>query len=317
MSNRFESKIIQSFYEKQKYPLDDCYFDGKNVVITTDSLQEETHFKMEWSTPEQIATKLVEVNASDIYSSGAIPQTALLNLGMSSKIKNPDQFLKRFSKSLIRSLQKHRIELVGGDTYRAPSLNVAITLLGKVSRTPWQRQNGRDGDSVYISRGLGLSQLGYNLLKSAKNPKTAQEKAAIAFHLAPNSERELVLELLKKNVAITSCMDITDGLVADSQKLAFASKGKLEIEVSKIPGFGKILKHLSVSEILHSGEELALLFLSPDDSLEKEFASIAKIGSFQKTNSKKLGPEQRVSFFQDGKKLTIDPLEFTHFPDWD
>ena len=47
------------------------FFDGK-YLITTDTISEGTHFKHEWSSAADIACKLVEVNVSDIASSGGL-----------------------------------------------------------------------------------------------------------------------------------------------------------------------------------------------------------------------------------------------------
>ncbi len=62
-------------------PSDDCYFLAPDRLVTTDSLAEGTHFRNDWSTPEDLAWKLVEVNVSDIISSGGIPDLAFLNFG--------------------------------------------------------------------------------------------------------------------------------------------------------------------------------------------------------------------------------------------
>jgi thiamine-monophosphate kinase len=64
-----------------------------------------------------------------------------------------------------------------------------------------------------------------------------------------------------KSFSITT-YSIQRGEIQDSKKLAEASNLKFEIHIDDIPGIKEFQKYISIDEILSSGEELELLFLS-------------------------------------------------------
>ena len=166
MKEMEEIKIIKKFYSSSNLPSDDCYSDGNGLLISTDSLSEETHFLHEWSSPRDLATKLIEVNVSDIISSGGIPKICLLNLGL-SKLSNQKTWINAFSGQLKKLLKKYKIQLVGGDTYHSPITNLTLTILGKC-KSPILRENGNVGDFLYLTGEIGGSVLGLEILKKKK-----------------------------------------------------------------------------------------------------------------------------------------------------
>jgi thiamine-monophosphate kinase len=272
-----ETDIIQKFFKKKLLPQDDCYLWKQNTLITTDTICEGTHFLHEWSSPEDVAIKLVEVNVSDMVASGGIPELCFLNLGLSA-ISQEASWIYRFSKRFRKTLQKYSIELAGGDTYFSLNTNLSLTLLGKTEKYI-SRSTGQIGDFLYLTGELGYSKLGYKVLKdNLKLPQKAVEKKALKRHLSPQS-RFFLAQRLWKFYTVHAMMDITDGLVQDAKKLSSASLLSLEIDIRKIPGY-TTTEFLSIDEFLTSGEELELLFLSPD---EIDLKGITKIGKTQKT----------------------------------
>ena len=53
--------------------------DGR-VVASTDVLVEGVHFRLDWSTPEQVGRKAAAVNLADIAAMGAVPTALLVGL---------------------------------------------------------------------------------------------------------------------------------------------------------------------------------------------------------------------------------------------
>lgn len=275
-----EIEIIKNFFVKPKIPLDDCFYLDKKYIITTDSLSEGTHFLHKWSSPQDIAIKSLEVNISDIAAGGGIPKYVFLNLGL-SKVSARDEWLKKFSKTFKKLLQRYSIELCGGDTYFSKVTNITITMLG-ITTEPQNRSGGREGDFLYISGDLGLSAIGYNYLKKKKKKKDSIVQKGIKKHLRPRSRLELSYKLYK-NYDISASMDITDGVFQDSQKLSHASQVCLEIDISCFPNLNRYLDYLSVDEVINSGEELELLFLSQEELPTKiHGVKITKIGKVLK-----------------------------------
>lgn len=309
-----ESDIIQLLYPPGKIPLDDCFFWGQKTLITTDSLAEGTHFKHEWSSPSQLAHKLIEVNVSDIVSSGGLPTHAFLNLGL-SPLSSQDIWIQEFASSLKDRLSKYNIQLSGGDSYASKNTNLALTLLGEIPEGGklWLRTGGKVLDNIYLTGKIGYSQLGFkSLSKGAMVNGELDENLdpivldGIKQHLNPVS-RYLMLDGLQK-YNIHASMDITDGLTQDAQRLGETSKICLEITMDLLPDFQKLQNYLTKEEILSSGEELELLILSPD-LLPLEIAGIPihKIG--RATDRKPIG----LCLFQDGQEYDPQSIGFVHF----
>ncbi|TGL14597.1 thiamine-phosphate kinase [Leptospira levettii] len=296
-----ESDIILTLFGTTPPPEDDCYFLAPNRLVTTDSLSEGTHFLHEWSTPEVLAGKLVEVNVSDITASGGVPKECFLNLGLSPTSRKKD-WVKRFAKGLRVSLHQYGMKLAGGDTFSSPTTQLALTVVGTVKK-PWLRSGGKPGDYLYVTGDLGQSLLGYHSLK--KNWKEKDFKPAIEKHLLPKSKQILLKPLSKYK--IHACMDITDGLIQDAERLALASKGKLTIQVESVPLHPLAVQKLGVDFCLGSGEELELLFLSPN-ILPNEINSIpvTMIGDLA---SGKPG----TKFLSEGKTYLPKTKGFLHF----
>ena len=74
---------------------DDCaYLEDLGVVITQDSLVEDVHFSLKYSTPYQTGYKSVMVNISDICASGAEPK--YLTIALSLPESTDENFVKEF-----------------------------------------------------------------------------------------------------------------------------------------------------------------------------------------------------------------------------
>ncbi|MBM9502410.1 thiamine-phosphate kinase [Leptospira sp. 201903071] len=303
-SNLKESEIIRTLYPPGSVQTDDCYLDEEGRIYTTDTISEGTHFRTEWSGPREIAKKLVEVNVSDIAAGGGVPTKAFLNLGLSAKYSK-EEWILPFSETLSEILSSYGISLCGGDTYRSPSLNLTLTLVGTTA-LPWKRSGGKKGDFLYLSGSVGLSQLGYKILNEDLKVPEPLRNLSLEKHLSPKARLNVAQEL-SKNFPVSSCMDLTDGLLQDLPKLAASSELGLEIFLEKIPLIDGTSSFLSLGEALSSGEELELLFLSPKE-LPNTLCGIpiTKIGT---TTSEWKG----VRYFEKGTEKNFEHFGFEHF----
>jgi len=295
-----EAEIIQSFFRKGKEPESDCFLLDNKYLVTTDSMAENTHFRVDWSDPEDIAWKLVEVNVSDIAAGGGIPTNAFLNLGLSKKTSSKE-WIKAFSVEFKKRLKHYSIELSGGDTYFSEITNLTLTIIGKTLKST-SRTGGKPGDFLYMTGSVGLSAIGYKLLKEKISPVTKILKDAVRKHLRPVSRLSLMGDILKSN-KVNAAMDITDGLFQDSLRLAKASSVDLLIQIDKLPDLKRYEKLISVSDILASGEELEILFLSPEEIFHQQLTCI---GQARKGKG-------AVSFSLDGKPFIPETKGFFHF----
>lgn len=243
-------------------------------VITVDMLVEDVDFTRAIPLPF-VARKSLAVNLSDLAAMGSKPAFAVVALGIPDWARNA---VEQLLIALRDAAKKYEIEIVGGDLSRADKLTIAITAIGRVETRPLLRSGAKPGDRIYVSRPIGGSAAGLQLLKSGwtvdggppSETGYAQREfamSAIRRHIDPEPEVDLGLKLARIP-EITSCVDISDGLSSDLQHLCDASRCGAEIERERIPifpdllGSGTSLGIRVQDAVLHGGEEYALLFTS-------------------------------------------------------
>jgi len=246
---------------------DDAAVVGEQV-ITTDMLIEDIDFRR--SDPvDAIARKSLVVNLSDIAAMGAIPAYAVVGLGIAPwLLASIDAFLV----AIANCARKYDIDLVGGDLSRAEKAVIAVTATGWIGKRPLLRSGAKPGDRVYVSRPIGASWAGLQILNGGwpRDLPYAQREfaeAAVRRHIDPEPESALGVALAEID-AVSACIDISDGLSTDLHHLCEASGVGAEIERDRIPVFpdltavGPALGIDVRQAVLHGGEEYALLFTS-------------------------------------------------------
>jgi thiamine-monophosphate kinase len=293
-------------------------------VITTDMLVEGVDF-----TPELplrfVARKSLAVNLSDIAAMGARPKHAVVALGFR---KEQQPFLRNFFNALRDAAAGYGVEIVGGDLSSSPVTIVSVTVVGSIESRPLLRSGARPGDRIYVSRTLGASAMGLALLQRGwtvgdrgdiRSPDGLSFElrefgaSAIGRHIDPAAETELGL-LLARLPEVTSCIDISDGLSSDLNRLCVASKCGAVIERERLPIFPDLLGsapyfRLRASElVLHGGEEYALLFTSP----LRESEMSAKLGRPVYAIGR-MRRDPGMVLVQDGVETALEPRGYDHF----
>ncbi len=311
-----EREIINLFYpETSKNSLrseflDDCALlpGSKNKIVTTDSIVENVHFKLDWSSPEDLAIKLFHVNLSDIISSGGKPEWCLLSLGITKeKASEPnfETFLKRFATTFVRECWQYECPLIGGDTVRTNQVILGLTMGGYVER--YIARNGAiDGDTLYVTGDLGLSLAGLRQLEGKIKLGEEAEIMSIEKYLQPHARAHWGQILSNKN-EVHAMIDVSDGLLNDAIHLATANSLILNIQVDKIPLAPVLEGSINQIDALLSGEELELLFLG-EEGLEFDFPC-TPIGKAKKVKENESG----VRLFVKDKDIPFPLGRFEHF----
>jgi len=245
---------------------DDAAVIGEQA-ITVDMLVEDVDFRRSYPI-ESIARKSLVVNLSDLAAMGAIPAYGVVALAIAPwLLEKIDEFLK----ALAGCARKYDIDLVGGDLSRAEKTVIAITTTGWIEKRPLLRSGAKPGDRIYVSRPIGASYAGLQMLqKPPANLSYAVREfvdSVISRHLDPEPESQLGTALAAID-EVTACIDISDGLSTDLHHLCDASGVGAEIERARIPVFPDLTSagpSLGIDvrkAVLHGGEEFALLFTS-------------------------------------------------------
>lgn len=205
---------------------------GRDLVFTKDAMVEGVHF-LTSDDPADIAKKLLRVNLSDLAAMGASPCGYLLATFWPEQIG--EDWIARFAAGLAEDQQRFGIGLFGGDTVRTPGpLSLSLTAIGEVATGQALRRNGaREGDLLVVSGSIGDAALGLQVLKGTLTDLGEVESVylTLRYH-APTPRLALAPHL--PGIA-TSCIDISDGLVADVGHIATESGLAAEISWPAVP----------------------------------------------------------------------------------
>lgn len=212
---------------------DDCaiYRPEKNeeLVFTTDFTIEDRHFTRQDFTPQMAGAKALARGLSDIAAMAAKPVFALLSVA--APAEDP-KYLKAFFEGIFRVARKYELSIAGGDLSRSERIYCDVTVCGSVPRgKALLRNEAKAGDTLYVSGPLGV-------WKKRITPR-------------------LDLAELLRNEA-NACMDITDGLSTDLDRMLRASGMTAELT-----GAPQVCRGATLEQAWHHGEDYELLIASP------------------------------------------------------
>src|SRR5262249_50712696 len=109
----------------------------ESVLVTTDSLVEGIHFRLDWPDWRSLGHKALAVNVSDIAAMGGVPKLATVTLGLRGTERVAD--LQSLYRGLGALAAKQNMLVAGGDLVASPHcLAIHVTAIGT---TRWR---GRD-----------------------------------------------------------------------------------------------------------------------------------------------------------------------------
>jgi len=234
---------------------------GQRLLVTTDLLESDQHFRLDWHPPDLLARKLLTVNLSDLDASGARPFGFTLTLALGPDIDAA--WLEAFLVGLAAGSREAGVRVLGGDTVGRPSgLGLGLTAFGFATR--WLRRDGLvPGDSLFVDQRPGASRRGLQKLQSGLRWDPLQPDPDVEAHLNPRPNLGLGLRLASIP-EVHACLDLSDGLGRDLRNLAEASKVSILVD----EGLDE--------ETLRGGEDYARCFGSdlPQSELEQRLDQV-------------------------------------------
>ena len=254
------------------------FFDkSKKMVVSVDTYVEGIHF-INFKKPDFVIKKIIRSSISDIICKGVKPKYYFL-AGSGNKRSFSSSNLQKISKSLKEEQNKYNIFLCGGDTVYSSKLSFTVTSIG-FSEKIIVRNNAKLNDDIYVTGNLGDSFVGLNILKKKIYINDSLNKYFKNKYYMPSLQLKLSNKLL--TFANTS-IDISDGLIADLDKLLNKQKLSYNLYLSSIP-ISKNLKKLLIQKKLDK-----LSYISQGDDYQILFtANSAKSRIINKT-AKSLG----------------------------
>src|SRR6266496_978340 len=206
------------------------------LVATCDVQVEDTHFRLRGITPHDIGRRALAVNLSDIAAMGARPRFALISLLVPPTLDVA--VLDGIYAGLREEAAQFDVALVGGNIARnAERLIIDITLLGTGMRNRLLRRNSaKPGDMVMVTGSLGSAAAGLLVLEDEQlAAKVAPENlvGVLAAQRTP-TPRVAAGQWLAQH-AVTTGIDVSDGLAADISHICEASGVGVQIEAESLP----------------------------------------------------------------------------------
>jgi thiamine-monophosphate kinase len=233
---------------------------GRELVFTHDILACGVHY-LGNDPPSDIAWKLLAVNLSDLAAMGARPAGVLMGLGLSAA--EDDGWRAAFTDGLGRALAHFDVALWGGDTVTGLDRAVlGLTAIGDV--LPGQalgRGGAQPGDDIWVSGTIGDAGLGLVMALG----QLPLDKALLNRFRRPTPR--LALGRALAGVA-TACMDVSDGLLIDADRLARASGVRLAIDLDVVPMTAGLWTTSIADRLARAtaGDDYELLFTAPPGS---------------------------------------------------
>lgn len=304
-------EIIKNTLSKNSYIGDDCaYLKDLGIVITQDSLVEDIHFSLKYSTPYGLGYKSIMVNLSDILASGAEPKYITVSLSLPKTTE--DIFIRDFYKACEDLSQKYNFEIIGGDITGSDKVYISVCAIGLTKeRKISSRKHAKAGNYVITTGNHGSSAAGLWLLQNnIKGYLKLKEN-----HLMPDIP-VFFSQVISKNISQDyAMMDTSDGLIDALYKIAQSSNVLISIDFNKIP-YDKNIEEVAQPAntdfknwVLYGGEDYQLVACVDKENLKK-------LNNYKIIGQVKAKTDSHFVEINDGKNLIkISDLEktFKHF----
>ena len=310
--NRYFSKLCKNNKGSLKLN-DDVFFDkSKKLVISVDTYTQGTHF-IDFKKPDLVIKKIIRSSISDLICKGVKPLYYFIS-GSGNKKTFSHSSLKKISKSLNQEQKKYKIFLCGGDTVFSNKLSFSITTIG-FSKKIITRNNAKLGDDIYVTGNLGDSYAGLKILKKSININKNIKKYFINKYYLPNLHPKLINKLL---LFANTSVDISDGLIADLEKLINKQKLSYNLFLEKIPiskNLEKLikLKKLNKKNFFSKGDDYQILFTA-NSSKSRIISKLSKTLNIKITKIGKICSISQKSQIidQKGKKIRLKDKGYYH-----
>lgn len=283
-------------------PGDDCAVlktSGESIAITKDLMVEGPDFRLAFSTGFDLGWKACATNLADVAAMGATP-TALV-VGLVVPAETAIDFVLEIARGFNEcvGLLAPGCGVVGGDLTRSDQIMISVTAIGEFNGVePVTRGGAKPGNLVAVSGELGLAAKGLRLLfervpldlAANQNPELAtlwiEKPDWLSAQLRPTPPIEQ--GLIAARSGATAMLDVSDGLVMDSGRIAKASGVAIDLDLSIV---GDI-------DSLTGGEDHALLACFPIAAkIPKGFRVIGRV--------------------QSGNGVLVDGVPFDSVGGWD
>lgn len=210
-----------------------------SYAITTDTLVENVHFFTNFN-PYLLGARSLEVNFSDVYAMGALPQYITLSLDIPERYLDFAQFWQPFAQGVEDCLARHNCFLIGGNVTHSSNRNAPLTIYAtafgrNVAEHNLCRNGAEVGDRIYVTGSLGANGL---YVKTVYNNTLRnlelEERRRFEEHAFHYDER--IAQLIPHVMRYSKCgIDVSDGLLGDLSHILMQSQCAARLDYESLP----------------------------------------------------------------------------------
>ncbi|MFP4313458.1 MAG: thiamine-phosphate kinase [Alphaproteobacteria bacterium] len=317
-----EFEIIERYFlpltkdrkEAQGFQNDAAILDipyGKQVVVTSDTLSEGTHF-LDSQEPDTVASKALRTNLSDLAAMGAKPYCYQLCLSLP---EFKEDWIAKFTHGLERDQNYYGLFLSGGDTtsIKGP-LTISITAFGLVDEGKAVPRNGaKAGDLVFLTGMIGDAFCGLQALRG--KVQNAGDHC-VNLYYRPEPPVEFASRI---GGVVNAAIDISYGLIADLGHIAKASQVSVVVELDSIVFSADVQALLdknavTKAQLLSGGDDYQLLMsVAPENTRNLEEIARESGVNLQQIGIIQDGEAQVLALDENGLPLEFDTAGWQHF----
>lgn len=267
------------------------------LLVTTDIINRKTHIP-EGAGSRDVGWHIAAINLSDIAAMGGQPLGMLFAFGLRGDAPVSD--LTEISEGIRECCSNYAIPVLGGDTKESDVLTISGTAIGTVPKSEilW-RKGAKPGDIIAMTGVLGKPMEWFR----AKDP----HKAQFLLRVVPRIREG---RILAQSQAVTSCIDMSDGLSTSLHHLAKAGGVGLEVDFNRLL-FAQGLSLEEKEHALHLGGDYELLFTVSPDRAEHVFN--ADFGTSPITQVGEVTEDTGVFILKDGATSQLPDKGYEHF----
>jgi len=291
------------------------------LVVTTDTLNEGVHFRLGWTTWENLGHKAIAVNLSDLAGMGALPVLLTVSLAVTGDELVSD--LEAMYLGMGKLVMSNQTVIAGGDVTRTPGpLSVTVTAIGETRRKRLLRRDGaHPNDLIWVTGTIGAAAAGLELeLMADGDPrKGAYTANALRNALHCPTPRCSSGQTLAA-IGVRCGMDLSDGLAGDLHKILVASDVDAELSLADLPiaaSVRALFPEQALELALHGGDDYELLFTAPESFSSQIRDGFELIGVrttiIGQVHGRTGATPRIVGMSPHGHRQIIEPRGFDHF----
>ncbi len=306
---------------------------GPLVLVTTDTLVEDVHFRREQFPPRLLGRKALSVNLSDLAATGGVSRYAVVSLCLPPSLEA--DWVDALYDGLLERAAEAGVAIVGGNlSATTGGIVIDVTLLGEGETARLLRRSGaRPGDCIAVTGTLGAAAAGVQLL--ADGARLDDELRLLSPGRWEGSPEPVIVGCLRAQLdpqpplglaraiaergLVHAAMDLSDGLSSDLPEICAESGVRAVVDAGALPidPAAAVVARARAKEprslALHGGEDYQLLLAVGADELH-ELVALARVWTIEVSVVGAFLEGEPAAWLRDGAgERRLEPRGHDHF----